>query len=233
MRADKHLALKLRLRGKSYSEIQKTLGTPKSTLSAWLSNVTLSENAAQRINNRALARSRIGLLRRNKNQKKLAIERKLARISEASKEINNLTKKELLILGTALYWAEGYKRVIIRKGQERTCHPVSLTNSDPYLVKCFMKFLREICATPEAKIKADIRIYNHLNENKLLEFWSKTTGIPRERFGKTYYGVSKSSQGKKPFNILPFGTIQIRVNSTELFHRIMGWIEGVKQIAST
>ena len=57
---------------------------------------------------------------------------------------------------------------------------------------------------------------------------SSSVDVDKEKFGKSYYGVSKSSQGKKPFNILPYGTIQIRVNNTELFHRIMGWIDGTK-----
>ena len=49
-------------------------------------------------------------------------------------------------------------------------------------------------------------------------------------FHKTYYGVSKSSLGKRPFNQLPHGVIQIVVADTILFHRIMGYIEGIKEI---
>ena len=34
--------------------------------------------------------------------------------------------------------------------------------------------------------------------------------------------------GKRPFNRLPFGVIQVRISNTNLFHKIMGWIEGVR-----
>jgi len=95
------------------------------------------------------------------------------------------------------------------------------------MVKLFLRFLREVCEVPEETISADIRIYEHQNEAHLLDFWSKTTDISYSRFKKFYYGVSISSQRKKAFNTLPYGTIQIRVNNTPLFHKIMGWIEGL------
>jgi len=98
------------------------------------------------------------------------------------------------------------------------------------LVAVFLKFLREICEVEESKIRAGLRIYQHHNSDQLLNFWSKLTKIPKERFEKFYYGISKSSSGKRPFNILPYGTIQIRVHSTPVFHTIMGWIDGLAKI---
>jgi hypothetical protein len=133
-----------------------------------------------------------------------------------------------LILGAGLYWGEGYKRAIIKNGVARSYHPVSLSNSDPKLISAFLRFLREVCLVEESKINANLRIFEHQNANKLLQFWSEYTKIPKERFSKFYYGVSKSSLGKRPFNTLPYGTIQIRVNDTVLYHRIMGWIEGLQ-----
>ena len=150
--------------------------------------------------------------------------------NKASKKIGKLSKKELLILGAGLYWGEGYKRPIIKNGKARSYHPVSLSNSDPALISVFLRFLREICEVEENKIRAGLRIFQHQNAEELLQFWSKLTKIPKERFEKFYYGISKSSLGKRPFNILPFGTIQIRVNDTSLYHKIMGWIEGLTKI---
>jgi len=229
MRKDKNKALKLRLSGKSYNEITKILGIPKSTLSGWFSGLELSEESKKRILERARKKSLEGLLKRNKNQTALAIKRKIDIQSRASKEIDSISKKNLLLIGTTLYWSEGYKRPIIRNGREATYHSVSLTNSDPDLIKIYLRFLKEICKVPENKINADIRIFEHQNVDNLLKYWEKITGIKKEKFGKIYYGVSKSSLGKRPFNRLPYGTIQIRVNETKLFHQIMGWIEGIKK----
>jgi|SRR3989338_723284 len=230
MRKDKNTALSLRLRGKSYSEIYRTIGVPKSTLSGWLSGVVLSSKLRERIERRAYHKSIAGLIKRNKNQTLLAKKRALETRHRAASELKELSKSELLHLGIALYWAEGYKRLLVRNGRELTHHVVSLTNSDPTLVKLFLKFLREYCAVPEKKIKASIRIFQHQNEKELLNFWQKETEIPIENFKKTYYGISKSSLGKRPYNRLPYGTIQIVVADTALFHRIMGYIEGLKKL---
>jgi len=228
-RKDKTIALKLRLSGKSYSEITEALGVPKSTLSGWFSQLELSEKARSRILKRTKQKSLEGLLKRNKNQTKLALKRKLTIQLKAAREIKNISHQNLLFIGISLYWAEGYKRPIIKNSREATYHPVSLTNSDPELIKIYLRFLREICGVPEGRIKADIRIFEHQNEDYLLNFWSKITGIKKEKFGKVYYGISKSSLNKRPFNRLQYGTIQVRVNDTKLFHRIMGWIEGIKK----
>lgn len=227
MRNDKNQALKYRLQGKSYAEINKLLGVPKSTLSGWFKDVILNKAAQERLASRTREGAMRGLMKRNKQQTLIAVmnAKKLRR--KFKKQITSLSKKELLILGVALYWGEGYKRPIIKNGIAKSYHPVSLSNSDPKLVMAFLKFLREICGVEEAKINAGLRIYQHQNPNKLLIFWSELTKIPKERFQKFYYGVSKSSLGKRPFNILPYGTIQIRVNDSKLFHQIMGWLEGI------
>lgn len=231
MRSDKEVALKLRLSGKSYTEIQRTFGIPKSTLSGWFSNLQLSDHLRQKILARGRKKSTAALVQRNRNQTTLAIKRKIDTQRAAKKEVPPITKDALFFLGTSLYWAEGYKRPQVRNGRELTSHAVSLTNSDPALVRIFLRFLRETCNVPESKIRADIRIYEHQNGQHLLGYWLQITKISKENFGKTYYGVSKSSIGKRPYNRLPYGTIQIRVNDTKLFHRIMGWIEGVKKRA--
>jgi len=169
------------------------------------------------------------LIRRNEQQTHLAIKRALGIRKEATGEITSFSNDDLLFLGSALYWAEGYKRPVIRNGKEVTHHVVSITNSDLYLVKLFLKFLREYCKVPEEKIKASIRIYEHQNESLLLDFWQKETKILPQNFKKTYYGTSKSILGKRPFNRLLHGTVQIVVADTKLFHRIMGYIEKIKK----
>lgn len=229
MRKDKNQALKLRLSGKSYNEITRLLDVPKSTLSGWFANLELSKEAQERIQKRVYKGALQGLIKRNKNQTYLAVKRMRAIRAKSKQEIKSITQNELKLIGIALYWAEGYKRLLVRNGRELTHHPVALTNSDPNLIVMFLGFLREICQVPDEKITADIRIYEHMNERNLLKFWQKITGLPEKNFGKIYYGISKSSQGKRPFTRLPYGTILIRVNSTNLFHKIMGWVEGLSE----
>jgi hypothetical protein len=230
MRKEKEKALKLRLSGKSYSEIKLELGVPKSTLSGWLSRLVLNPRLKKEIESRTHKNSLAGLIKRNKNQTKLAKERATETQKKAGEEIARLSKENLLFIGTALYWAEGYKRPMMRYGRILTSHQVSLTNSDPFLVKCFLKFLREHCEIPLYRIKLGLRIFPHQNESAIKNFWHQQTGIPFENFQKTMRIISRSSLGKKPFNRLENGVAQIIVADTKLYHRIMGYIEKMKHL---
>lgn len=225
-------AIELREKGKSYTEIGKELSVAKSTLSGWLGKMKISPKAQKRIAKRVYEGSLRGLIRRNKNQTHLAIERMNTERAKGRSDIKNLSIEDLKLIGIALYWAEGYKRPQMIRGRERTHHPVSLTNSDPKLIALYLLFLRKVCGVKNENIKADIRIFKGMDQNEILKFWQKITNLPADRFGKIYTGVSISSKGKRPFNRLPYGTILIRVNDTPLFHRVMGWIEGVAKFGS-
>src|SRR3989338_3993950 len=120
MRKNRNEALKLRLKGKSYNEISNLMGIPKSTLSGWFTNLELSHKAKQRIQKRVYAGSLRGLIRRNKNQTHLAVQRMRSARSKARNEIQSLSKNDIKLIGVALYWAEGYKRALVKNGRELT-----------------------------------------------------------------------------------------------------------------
>ncbi len=230
MRTDKSKALKLRLTGQSYSEISNSLGIPKATLSGWFTGLELPEEAKKRLEKRVFQKSISALIKRNQAQTHLAEQNAHTIRNSARQEVSLLNNRDIFMLGISLYWAEGYKRPQMRNGKVKTYHSVSLTNSDHDLVKIYLRFLREICQIPEEKITGEIRVYEHHNEAYLINFWNKATKIPFSRLKTIKNGVSISSQRRRPFNTLPNGTIQIRVNSTNLYHKIMGWIEGLAKI---
>ena len=127
MRSDKFKAYKLRMAGRSYNEIGRLLKVPKSTLSSWFSDIALPEEASDRLRDKVHAASLRGLLARNKNQTLLAETRSKLSRQAGQKLIGKLSKRDLLLIGTALYWAEGTKK------------DFSLSNTDPYLVKVFVE----------------------------------------------------------------------------------------------
>jgi len=227
MRSDKFKAYKLRMAGRSYNEISRLLKISKSTLSGWFTDLELPEEATKRLKNRVHAASLRGLITRNKNQTTLAESRSKEMHNKGKRLIKDINKRDLLIIGTALYWAEGYKRPVVIKGRTRTSHRVSLTNSDPDLICIFLQFLRETCEIPDEKITIWIRYFEHQDLAYLLDFWQKKCNIPYSNFKNTLQTVSISSQRKKSYNSLPFGVAQISVNSTNLYHKIMGLISGI------
>lgn len=224
MRLDKQTAFKLRLQGRSYSEISSALGIPKSTLSDWFRTFELPDAAQERLKKHASQTSRESLIKRNKLKTQVAEQKAQLAHSTAQKDIGTIGARDLFMIGVSLYWTKGYKKPIIINGKIKAQHAVSITNSDPQLVKIFLRFLRETCTVAEEKVTVGLRITEHQNAGYLLDFWSKTTGISPNKFQKVYYGKNMEN------NILPYGTVQIRVNNTELYHKIMGWIDGLRSI---
>jgi len=229
MRNNKDQAIKLRLQGNSYSEIGKELNISKSTLSNWLSDIKLPIQIDNAIKLKGKEKSISALVKRNKDQTRIAIIRSELIKNKSEQDILDINNKSLLLIGATLYWGEGYKKAIIRDGKEKIYHMVSFSNTDPEMIKIFIKFLKIICKISDERIKANLHIFEHQDENNIVDYWKNITGIRKENFGKTYFGASISSKRLKPFNQQPYGTIQIRVCDTELFYKIMGWIEGIKK----
>ncbi len=221
-------AIRLRLEGRSYNEITHQVGVAKSTLFSWLHDVVLPTKAIARLKSRVAQGTLNGLVQRNKMQTVLAKERSQRIKKETQAKIGKITQSDLLLLGAALYWAEGYKKLKIIRGREVTAHAISLTNSDPAIVSVFISFLKEILKIPSEKIVIEMRLFKHLDAGKMIAYWMKVTGLARSQFKKPMYPVSLSSQGKRPFNRLPYGTVQVIVSDTQMFYRIMGFIEGIK-----
>jgi hypothetical protein len=224
----KYEATKLRLKGYSYNEIRDRIGIPKSTLSGWFKDLVLSKKALDRLE----ARHGIGteiLVKRNKMQTHLAHQRAAKMQSKGKNRIGSLTKHELLHIGVALYWGEGYKKLAVKNGKEVTAHNISFTNADPSMVRMFVRFLIEVLGVDKSKILIDVRLYSHMNENKTLDYWLLASGLPKENMRNPTHHVSVSSRRKLPYNRLPYGTARIQVNDTRKFHFLLGMIEGMKK----
>ncbi len=221
-------ALHLRMRGLSYNEIKKELSVSKSTLSLWLHDVVLSEKAHKRLDHKMKSEGTKKLILLNKLQTHKAEQRAREVRALAKKKIPTLTKRDLLIIGAVLYWAEGYKRLRIINGKERMSHIISFVNSDPAMIKAFLRFLHEILAIPFDQIYLTMRLYPHINEENARKYWMNITKLPHSCFKKTTNMVSSASKSKRPFNRLPYGTLQVAVHNTAKFHYLLGLIEGVQ-----
>jgi hypothetical protein len=227
----KNQAVKLRLQGKTYTEISESLHVPKSTLSGWLKNLILPPNIAHKLNVDARSVRSAVLIRRNKLQTVTAKKKASETRSDYSRLVGTISQRELLLIGASLYWGEGYKKLKKQEGRELTAHQVSFLNADPVMVKIFIKFLKESLGISEQSIKLTMRLYPGIHEAEAKLFWKEVTGLSSENFHKTLYLVSGASKGKRPSNTLPYGTLQISVYSTEKFYQILGLIEGIKKCA--
>jgi len=220
MRKDKNKAISLRKRGKSYNEIRDILDVPKSTLSMWLRDIKMSSEAEKRFWSRSRKKWAKSMTEFNRKQGEIAKEKAEKRQQIAIKEVGKLSKKELLLVGSALYWAEGYKK---------SRWSLRFTNSDSDMVRLMMRFFREICEIPEPKIKAAVQIHSNTTSREAINYWSKISGISKNNFNKTYSRVTPSSKFKRAPNTLPYGTLNVSVHSVEIVDKIRGWIKGVSR----
>ncbi|MBI4992460.1 MAG: hypothetical protein HZB99_04565 [Candidatus Harrisonbacteria bacterium] len=215
---EKKLAKELRTRGDSIKEIAKKLAVSKSSVSLWVRDIQLTKAQKQILSEKGV-RKEIIEKRRVTRLINESIRRRVI-IDSAKQDISGLSKLELLLIGSALYWAEGSKR---SKGT------VILSNGDPLMIKLMMRFFRENCGVPESKFRGYIHIHPHLDFKKAEIYWADISGIPLNQFYKTYRKPNISSKNKK--DTLPFGTFDITICDTVLLLKIKGWIEKLSEIA--
>jgi hypothetical protein len=198
---DKEKAIQLRNKGMSYSQIKQKLGINKSTLSGWLSSYPLSDERIRQL--RDNNPQRIERCRNTKAKKK---QTRLENVYEVvKKDIGRLSDRELFLAGLFLYWGEGYKTAATTTG---------LANTDPSMLRLFIKWLKIIKA-PTEKIKVRIHIYSDMDKDKTIDYWKKELGLPKYCFGQVY--VKKSQLvGLSYKNGFGHGTCNIVIYNRDL-----------------
>lgn len=80
-----------------------------------------------------------------------------------------------------------------------------LSNTDPLLIKFYVSSLRQIFGIKNNQLRVSIRIYEDMNKNDCLNFWSNLIYLPEDKFQNIYILKGKK-QGK-----LKYGMCRIRV----------------------
>lgn len=201
-----NIAIEMRKRGFSYSEIENRLHIPKSTLSYWLKNVKLTPEQVRKLNDK-----RVQTAKSNAQKKVSKTLRAIEEIKLSSaQDIKDISKKELWLMGIVLYWKNGNKSDL-KKG-------VHFSSSDPYMQKLFLKWLREIGGIQNEEIKFEIFAPEKFFEEDINK-WSKITGFSKNSFRHLYVQKTRF--------------LRVKVaQSSMLARQIAGWIEGLKNISN-
>lgn len=212
----------MRLQGRSYSDIQKSLNLPsKGTLSNWFRNLQLSPEAKAILRKRTITASTQNFLKFNTIRTKRIKSENKNEFKGGQHRVGSLTKRELMLIGAALYWGEGTKSDNL--GRWPT---LSFANSDPTMVIVYMKFIRKIFGVANIKIRGGIHLYPSTDIGKARKYWSNITKLPTDHFYVTTV-VSHLSAGKRNPRLLPHGTVTLRVHNRKLFHHMKGMIRGL------
>ena len=110
------------------------------------------------------------------------------------------------IILSILYLGEGAKH--------KSTQVLLLGNSDPKVIKFFLKLFKNCYNIDESKLRVRIRCRFDQNINELLEFWHKVTKIRKEQFYPTY--IDRRTQGKPTLKKEYKGVCTIQYFSTEI-----------------
>ena len=171
----------LRSQGYSIIEIASKLKRPKTTIFRHIHGVRILPE---------FLKNWAGKRGGSRKRKVLKEQRSL---EEARKLIRELSYKEKFILLSALYWGEGSKG------------DFGLSNTDPNLIRVFISCLKDVLNIDKAKLRVSVRIYEDLDKEKCLNFWSKVTGVQKDNFVNVNILAGKK-KGK-----LEYGMCRVRV----------------------
>lgn len=118
----------------------------------------------------------------------------------------------LFMLGLGLYWGEGSK-----KRSE-----LSLCNSDPNLINCWLKWCKEFIGSKPLKFKLNIHSGN--SKENAINFWKQSCQINDDI--KCYVLKSRMPSNKPVLNRIPNGTIYVAVGkgSYECLTMMKRWL---------
>lgn len=210
MRKDKSKALKLRSLGKSYREIKNLIGVPKGTLSGWLKKIHWSDKIKRGLAEKAKKKNTVRLRGLNKIRGKHLTKLYREARKEAKEEFEYFKLHPLFISGITIYWGEGDRlsRYLVR-----------IANTDPLMIKIFVRFLCEVCGVSKEAIRAHILLYPDLNPNKCINFWVEKSKLSVKNFNKCVV-----IQGRHKTRRLPYGVCYIGITSTYLKEKMRVWL---------
>lgn len=211
---EKQKAQELRKKGLSYGQILQQVKVSKNSISRWCQNILLTEEQKKELVGRKLYGQKKGsiIAAENKRNRRLGLEKEY--YERSKKEIGDLSRREYLIAGIALYTGEG------DKGRYKS----AFTNSDAKLIKFMVGWFTEFCKVPQEKFRGAIWIHENNDEQEAKRYWSRLTGISEDKFHKTYIAKNKTDSKKIRKNIHKYGVFSIRFSDTKIQRQILGWI---------
>jgi hypothetical protein len=157
---------------------------------------------------------------RQLNGSKTIAQRSRAKRRAAQEEGRVLARRRepLHVAGCMLYWGEGAK-----SPKTQVC----FSNSDPAMVKLFVKFLRKYFDIQPADIRISCHLFaDHLERQRQVErYWLEVAGLSDESLRKSVVNVYSRSSKRKRVNKLPYGTCQVVLSRILVLHSILGSIQ--------
>ena len=196
-------ARRLRALGETMPDIAAALGVSRSSVSLWTRDVPVE----------------LGPRRATRPRRPNALERakqsEIADLLEAGRaRIGELSERELLVAGVALYAGEGSK----------TGHAVGFANTDPMMVALFCRWLRRFFDIDERRLRVRIYLHEGLDLEAAMRFWADVTDIPIDQFRAPYRA---SPDPTRRYNKHVNGCVYVSYSCSRTHRAVVGLVQGL------
>jgi hypothetical protein len=212
-------ARELRERGLDYEEIAAELKVAKSSVSLWVRDMP---RPARLSYEECRKRSEEGTRRYWDAERPAREAARAADRAAALAEIGQLSDREVLIAGALAYWCEGTKSKPARRNDR-----VAFINSDPSLIRFFLRFLGA-AGIPADRVIFRVCIHESADVGAAQRFWLRITGAREDRFKAPTLKRHNPRTVRKNVGQDYHGCLRIDVlRSGNLYRKIEGWVEGI------
>jgi transcriptional regulator with XRE-family HTH domain len=212
-------ARNLREQGLDYNQIAAELRVSKSSVSLWVRDLPRPPGLsyAECRKRAAEGASRYWAAERPIREAK----RETARAAAAA-EIGALSDREIIIAGAIAYWCEGEKNKPHRRSDQ-----VSFINSDPGLVKFFLRFL-DVAGIARERLIFRLSIHENADVEAAQQFWLKVTQAQPDQFRRPTLKRHNPKTVRKNIGADYHGCLIIKVRrGTDLYRKIEGWAPAI------
>jgi hypothetical protein len=217
---EKRRAKLLRVNGNSIKDIAKELQVSPSSVSLWCRDVVLSKQQIADLERRAKDPHYGRRLEYSQAQRRSRVEKEEKLMLKGTQDVGQLSRRELFLVGVALYWSDGFKKD----------SQVGFANSDPQMIKLFVKWLIECCgrSVEELLFRVTVNSAHQYRVEEVQQYWADVLAVSMDSFQKPFFqNVRWKKQYDDPRSY--FGVLRVRVRRSVNFLRLIrGWIEGLK-----
>lgn len=213
-------AITLRKKGYSIKSISEKLDVSKGSVSIWCRDIILTEKQKNILRDNMIKAGHKGRMigaeiNRKKREDNIAFFREFGK-----NEIGQISRRDLLIAGIALYWGEGSK-------SDKTS--LAFVNSDPSMIKFMYRWFNEVMGVKKEEFMPRIFI-NEIHRPRIkvvLNFWSSFLDLPISQFGNPVFLKMKQKKIYDNYNVY-YGVLALKVRkSSNLKYKILGLIKAL------
>lgn len=209
----KEKAIRLRLEKQlGYSAIRKQVPVAKSTLSVWLRQFPLSRERIAELKKDGWSKFAVKVERYRATMREKREKKDREEYERYFKYFNKKIPQNVFFSsGLMLYLAEGSKT---------SNYTVSLANTEPRVIRFFVKWLCRFFEVEKFRLRAHLHLYEHMDIEKEKKFWRNDLGFKERQFYRPYITKNKKASFlyKESFR---HGTCSVTLSNTIIKRKIM------------